>query len=191
MDEVLCIFYTIEMLRMLENLHKVGLIHGDFKPDNLLVRCSRSSPHQPTFLVWKILFIFVSRNMYSLRLEIVYSFSVVIALRMDTLFPNGGSIRLHSFRILKLNQNKVVFGIKMQYGCKQEDYIVVSWFCSEYLGGWAPDKPGSWKQQVRASRQLSRLTSLLLKWVLKLLVAWIWAVCLVVHYTILKRAVHL
>jgi len=28
---------------------------------------------------------------YSLRLEIVYPFSVVIALRMDTLFPNGGS----------------------------------------------------------------------------------------------------
>lgn len=40
MDEALCIFYTIEMLHMLENLHKVGLIHGDFKPDNLLIRSS-------------------------------------------------------------------------------------------------------------------------------------------------------
>ncbi|CAN6457413.1 unnamed protein product [Victoria cruziana] len=38
MDEVTCIYYTIEMLRMIETLHRVGIIHGDFKPDNLLVR---------------------------------------------------------------------------------------------------------------------------------------------------------
>ena len=37
MDEVLCMYYTIEMLRMLETLHSVGIIHGDFKPDNMLV----------------------------------------------------------------------------------------------------------------------------------------------------------
>lgn len=42
MDEGLCLYYTIEMLLMLENLHKVGLIHGDFKPDNLLIRSTRS-----------------------------------------------------------------------------------------------------------------------------------------------------
>lgn len=41
MDEVLCIYYSIEMLRMLESLHNVGIIHGDFKPDNLLVRYAR------------------------------------------------------------------------------------------------------------------------------------------------------
>uniref|UniRef100_A0A5B7CE93 Putative mitotic checkpoint serine/threonine-protein kinase BUB1 n=1 Tax=Davidia involucrata TaxID=16924 RepID=A0A5B7CE93_DAVIN len=38
MEEVLCIYYTIEMLSMLETLHSAGLIHGDFKPDNLLIR---------------------------------------------------------------------------------------------------------------------------------------------------------
>ncbi|KAF3330099.1 mitotic checkpoint serine/threonine-protein kinase BUB1 [Carex littledalei] len=38
MDEVLCMYYTIQMLYMLETLHGVGLIHGDFKPNNLLVR---------------------------------------------------------------------------------------------------------------------------------------------------------
>ncbi|KAJ8427575.1 hypothetical protein Cgig2_021720 [Carnegiea gigantea] len=41
MEEVLCIYYTIEMLRMLECLHGAGIIHGDFKPDNLLIRYSR------------------------------------------------------------------------------------------------------------------------------------------------------
>ncbi|XP_078428705.1 protein kinase and Mad3-BUB1-I domain-containing protein isoform X2 [Wolffia australiana] len=41
MEEVLCIFYTIEMLRILETLHSVGIIHGDFKPDNLLMRYTR------------------------------------------------------------------------------------------------------------------------------------------------------
>ncbi|KAL6553975.1 hypothetical protein OROMI_019648 [Orobanche minor] len=41
MEEVLCIYYTIEMLQILETLHDAGIIHGDFKPDNLLVRYSR------------------------------------------------------------------------------------------------------------------------------------------------------
>lgn len=38
MDELLCMYYTVEMLRMLEVLHSAGLIHGDIKPDNLLIR---------------------------------------------------------------------------------------------------------------------------------------------------------
>ncbi|CAL5072543.1 unnamed protein product [Urochloa decumbens] len=37
MDEVLCMYYTIEMLKILETLHNAGIIHGDFKPDNMLV----------------------------------------------------------------------------------------------------------------------------------------------------------
>ncbi|KAJ4801342.1 Bub1-like kinase [Rhynchospora pubera] len=41
MDEVLCMYYTIQMLYMLETLHGVGLVHGDFKPNNLLVRYPR------------------------------------------------------------------------------------------------------------------------------------------------------
>lgn len=41
MEEVLCIYYTIEMLYMLEALHGASIIHGDFKPDNLLIRYAR------------------------------------------------------------------------------------------------------------------------------------------------------
>ncbi|XP_048327230.2 mitotic checkpoint serine/threonine-protein kinase BUB1 [Ziziphus jujuba] len=41
MEEVLCIYYTIEMLHMLETLHGAGIIHGDFKPDNLIIRYAR------------------------------------------------------------------------------------------------------------------------------------------------------
>ncbi|XP_042005053.1 mitotic checkpoint serine/threonine-protein kinase BUB1-like [Salvia splendens] len=44
MDEVLCIYYTIEMLQILETLHCAAMIHGDFKPDNLLIRYSRDDP---------------------------------------------------------------------------------------------------------------------------------------------------
>lgn len=41
MEEELCIYYTVEMLYMLETLHGADLIHGDFKPDNLLIRYAR------------------------------------------------------------------------------------------------------------------------------------------------------
>ncbi|EPS63015.1 hypothetical protein M569_11772, partial [Genlisea aurea] len=44
MEEVLCMYYTIEMLRILETLGDAGVIHGDFKPDNLLIRYSRDDP---------------------------------------------------------------------------------------------------------------------------------------------------
>ncbi|CAJ1978907.1 unnamed protein product [Sphenostylis stenocarpa] len=49
-EEVLCIYYTIEMLNMVETLHGVGLIHGDFKPDNLLIRYARGDLTEDGFL---------------------------------------------------------------------------------------------------------------------------------------------
>eukprot|EP01087_Luapelamoeba_hula_P005641 TRINITY_DN1568_c1_g1_i1.p1 TRINITY_DN1568_c1_g1~~TRINITY_DN1568_c1_g1_i1.p1 ORF type:complete len:1037 (+),score=218.33 TRINITY_DN1568_c1_g1_i1:44-3154(+) len=42
LDEVLIIYYTIEMLKTLHALHKAQLIHGDLKPDNILVRLEES-----------------------------------------------------------------------------------------------------------------------------------------------------
>ncbi|KAG4303472.1 hypothetical protein PCK1_000436 [Pneumocystis canis] len=37
-DETLAIFFTIELLRTLEQLHDKGILHGDLKPDNCLLR---------------------------------------------------------------------------------------------------------------------------------------------------------
>ncbi|KAK9131833.1 hypothetical protein Scep_011361 [Stephania cephalantha] len=50
MEEILCIYYTIQMLHMLETLHSVGIIHGDFKPDNLLMRYARIDLSEDGFL---------------------------------------------------------------------------------------------------------------------------------------------
>ncbi|KAI9824883.1 MAG: hypothetical protein M1832_001488 [Thelocarpon impressellum] len=38
MDEQLAIFFTIELLRVVEGLHAKGIMHGDLKADNCLVR---------------------------------------------------------------------------------------------------------------------------------------------------------
>lgn len=38
MDESLAMFFTVELLRTVEGLHSKGIIHGDLKPDNVMVR---------------------------------------------------------------------------------------------------------------------------------------------------------
>lgn len=38
MDELLVMFYTVELLKSLETIHAAGIIHGDIKPDNLFLR---------------------------------------------------------------------------------------------------------------------------------------------------------
>ena len=37
MNEAVVLYYTINILRILETCHKCGIIHGDVKPDNFLV----------------------------------------------------------------------------------------------------------------------------------------------------------
>ena len=44
LDELLVMFFTIELLRLLEGLHKAGFIHGDLKIDNCLVRLQDVTP---------------------------------------------------------------------------------------------------------------------------------------------------
>ena len=38
MDEVLVMYYAIELLRVVESLHAAGFLHADIKPDNVLLR---------------------------------------------------------------------------------------------------------------------------------------------------------
>ena len=43
LDEPLAMFFTIELLRTVETLHSVGILHGDLKADNCLVRLPSTS----------------------------------------------------------------------------------------------------------------------------------------------------
>jgi checkpoint serine/threonine-protein kinase len=38
MDELLVMFFVVELLRTIEALHAKGIVHGDIKPDNVLLR---------------------------------------------------------------------------------------------------------------------------------------------------------
>ncbi|CCH59485.1 hypothetical protein TBLA_0B06620 [Henningerozyma blattae CBS 6284] len=38
LEEELCIFFTIELIKVIEKIHTVGIIHGDLKPDNCMLR---------------------------------------------------------------------------------------------------------------------------------------------------------
>lgn len=37
MEEVLCVFFTVELLKVIEKLHSIGIIHGDLKADNCMI----------------------------------------------------------------------------------------------------------------------------------------------------------
>ncbi|KAI9668420.1 MAG: hypothetical protein M1831_001174 [Alyxoria varia] len=47
MDEALAMFFTVELLRTVESLHAVGVVHGDLKADNVLVRFDSSNDSDP------------------------------------------------------------------------------------------------------------------------------------------------
>ncbi|RMZ75407.1 hypothetical protein DV738_g5484, partial [Chaetothyriales sp. CBS 135597] len=52
MDEVLVMFFTVELLRTMASLHSIGILHGDLKADNALVRLDPAvqltSPYSPS-----------------------------------------------------------------------------------------------------------------------------------------------
>lgn len=43
LDETLCMYFAIELLKVLESIHEVGIVHGDLKPDNCMLRFEESS----------------------------------------------------------------------------------------------------------------------------------------------------
>lgn len=48
MDEQLAMFFTVELLRAVEALHSVGIMHGDVKVDNCLLRLPTTTEILPT-----------------------------------------------------------------------------------------------------------------------------------------------
>lgn len=48
-DEVLCIYLTVELLKIIEVLHSIGIIHGDLKADNCMIRFSSSKEWSDTY----------------------------------------------------------------------------------------------------------------------------------------------
>ncbi|CAG8758792.1 20278_t:CDS:2, partial [Dentiscutata erythropus] len=42
MDEILVIFFTVELMKIVEAIHEAGIIHGDIKADNCLLRLERT-----------------------------------------------------------------------------------------------------------------------------------------------------
>ncbi|CAG8626740.1 2473_t:CDS:1, partial [Scutellospora calospora] len=43
MDEILVIFFTVELMKVIEAVHEAGIIHGDIKADNCLLRLERTA----------------------------------------------------------------------------------------------------------------------------------------------------
>lgn len=55
MDELLAMFFTVELLRTVEALHSKGVMHGDVKPDNCLLRLDAAAgpEQQPLATQWR------------------------------------------------------------------------------------------------------------------------------------------
>ncbi|CAG8546661.1 10350_t:CDS:2 [Racocetra fulgida] len=49
MDEILVIFFTIELMKIVEAIHEAGVIHGDIKADNCLLRLERTVEWDPQY----------------------------------------------------------------------------------------------------------------------------------------------
>ncbi|KAF7717748.1 Uncharacterized protein PECH_007697 [Penicillium ucsense] len=47
LDECLAMFFSVELFRTIEALHATGILHGDIKADNCLVRLDEPSPSDP------------------------------------------------------------------------------------------------------------------------------------------------
>lgn len=38
LDECLCMFFTVQLMKIVESIHKAEILHGDLKPDNCMIR---------------------------------------------------------------------------------------------------------------------------------------------------------
>lgn len=49
LDEAVAMFFTVELLRTVETMHSVGILHGDLKADNCLVRLPPAAKWDPEY----------------------------------------------------------------------------------------------------------------------------------------------
>ncbi|SCU97221.1 LANO_0E15478g1_1 [Lachancea nothofagi CBS 11611] len=49
LDELLVMYFAVELMKVMECIHDVGIIHGDLKPDNCMIRFEESSESLPDY----------------------------------------------------------------------------------------------------------------------------------------------
>lgn len=81
-DELLAIFFMIELLRLVESLHSSGFIHGDLKIDNCLVRLDATAPGE----TWSMQYSASGENGWSKKGVKLIDFGRGVDM---TLFPAG------------------------------------------------------------------------------------------------------
>ncbi|GAV55882.1 hypothetical protein ZYGR_0AZ00530 [Zygosaccharomyces rouxii] len=49
LDECLCMFFTVELMKIVESIHHADILHGDLKPDNCMIRFESGTlgPYRP------------------------------------------------------------------------------------------------------------------------------------------------
>lgn len=43
LDECLCMFFTVELMKIVESIHRADILHGDLKPDNCMIRFEKGN----------------------------------------------------------------------------------------------------------------------------------------------------
>lgn len=73
LEEVLAMFFSVELFRTIEALHANGVLHGDIKADNCLVRFDDHNPHEPPSKALSLLDLDANESALDPRESIHYS----------------------------------------------------------------------------------------------------------------------
>lgn len=73
LEEVLAMFFSIELFRTVEALHANGVLHGDIKADNCLVRLDDHNPNEPPSKALSLLDLDADKTDFDPRESIHYS----------------------------------------------------------------------------------------------------------------------
>lgn len=73
LEEVLAMFFSVELFRTVEALHANGVLHGDIKADNCLVRLDDHNPNEPPSKALSLLDLDADKTDFDPRESIHYS----------------------------------------------------------------------------------------------------------------------